>query len=69
MLFLPLGFLGRMSLQLYIFHVMLRELFIPDKSGSYLILASLIAGAWALERWFLEPANARIRAIYLKRPK
>jgi peptidoglycan/LPS O-acetylase OafA/YrhL len=66
-LLLPLGFLGRMSLQLYIFHVMVRELLIPGKGGSYLILTLLIAGAWALERWFLEPANVRIRAMYRKR--
>jgi peptidoglycan/LPS O-acetylase OafA/YrhL len=63
MLLLPLSFLGRMSLQLYIFHVMARELFAP-RPGQYIVLGSLIVSAWALERWLLEPANRWIRTVY-----
>jgi peptidoglycan/LPS O-acetylase OafA/YrhL len=59
----PLAFLGRLSLQLYIFHVMARELF-GLRLGPYVLFGSLVAGAWALERWFLEPANRWIRGLY-----
>jgi peptidoglycan/LPS O-acetylase OafA/YrhL len=62
----PLSFIGRMSLQLYVFHVMARELF-ASTLGPYWLFAGLIVMSWALERWFLEPANQRIRAFY-RRP-
>lgn len=65
---LPLSFLGRMSLQLYIFHVMAKELY-GSILGPYWLFAALVMAAWGLERWFLEPANQRIRSLYRRPPQ
>jgi peptidoglycan/LPS O-acetylase OafA/YrhL len=62
-LLLPLTFLGRMSLQLYVFHVMARILF-GNLINRYLLFSILLTAAWCLGRWFLDPMNIRIRSLY-----
>jgi peptidoglycan/LPS O-acetylase OafA/YrhL len=62
-LLLPLAFLGRMSLQLYVFHVMVRVL-VGTLINRYLLFSMLLIAAWCLGRWFLDPMNIRIRSFY-----
>jgi peptidoglycan/LPS O-acetylase OafA/YrhL len=61
----PLGILGKLSLPLYIFHVMARILF--PAANLYGLAAGVIVFAWLLDRFLLEPANKKIRSFYKAR--
>jgi peptidoglycan/LPS O-acetylase OafA/YrhL len=65
-LLFPLGFLGRMSLQLYIFHIMIHMLLSPWM-GVDLQFTLIVLASWLLENLFLEPVNQKIRAFYWPR--
>jgi peptidoglycan/LPS O-acetylase OafA/YrhL len=68
----PLCVLGRLSLPLYVFHVMIRDLFGDSREFNLekcLVLALLMAFAWCLDRWILEPLNQAVRSLYRTRPR
>jgi peptidoglycan/LPS O-acetylase OafA/YrhL len=63
LLLTPLSFLGRMSLQLYVFHAMLIELF-KNHLSTPVAFAATILLAHLLDRLVLGPANSWIRVFY-----
>lgn len=62
-LLFPIAFLGRMSLQLYVFHMM-ANILVGGAVSHYALFPIFLAICWLLGRFFLDPVNNRIRAVY-----
>lgn len=60
----PLAFLGRMSLQLYVFHDAIHYLGQAAGMPTNATFAVTIVTSWILEWSFLEPCNRSIRRLY-----
>lgn len=60
----PLAFIGRMSLQVYVFHMMVLHLGQPAGLPVWATFVITLVLAWMLEWSFLEPCNRYIRRLY-----